>query len=70
MKCTRQDQHQIKSDMKSDRKDAHSVEYSYQQLMQGACVAKLCLEQSQEVRKDSYFFAALTRDTTSLSLSW
>ena len=69
MKCMKQDQHQTKSDMRLDKKDAHSVEYSCQLVMQGACVAKLCLEQSQEVRKSSYFFAALTRDTTSLSLS-
>ena len=69
MKCMKQDQHQTKSDTKLDKKDAHSVEYSYQQRMQGACVAKLCLEQSQEVRKNDYFFAALTRDTTSLSRS-
>lgn len=69
MKCIKQYQHQTKSDMKSDKKDAHFVEYSCQRVMQDVCAAKQYLEQSQEARKSSYFFAALTRDTTSLSLS-
>ena len=70
MKCMKHYQRQIKSDMRLGKKDVHFVEYSCQHVMQDACVAKLCLEQSREVRKSSYFFAALTRDTTSLSLSW
>ena len=56
--------------MKSDKRDAHFVEYSCQHVMQGVCAVKQYLEQNQEARKSSYFFAALTRDTTSLSRSW
>lgn len=65
----KQDQHQTKSDMRLDKKGVHSVEYSCQLAIQDVCAAELYLEQKQGVRKSSYFFAALTRDTTSLSRS-
>ena len=56
--------------MKLDKKDVLFVGFLFQHVMQDVFVVGQYSEQNQEVRRNNYFLAALTSDTTSLSLSW
>ena len=56
--------------MKLGKKDVLFVEFLFQHVMRDVFVVGQYSEQNQEVRRNNYFFAALTNDTTSLSLNW
>ena len=57
--------------MRLGKKDVLFVEYFSQLKIQDAFAVKLFFVRNQEAgKRTSYFFVALTRDTTSLSLNW